>query len=123
MAGKVQTLSAVIDDLSMRYLNFLTSRPRKRAEKPEAKVRERRGNSKVPSYKDLYSTSSSSEEDIGIPTLMDINFNILLLLSDKVYHRIVKLVPMHFNGLTGSSDSFSNFESLAPLVSKLEIYR
>merc|ERR1711971_276698 len=41
------------------------SRPRKRAEKPEAKVRERRGNSKVPSYKDLYSTSSSSEEDIG----------------------------------------------------------
>ena len=43
------------------------SRPRKRPEKPEAKVRERRGNSKVPSYKDLYSTSSSSEDDTGIP--------------------------------------------------------
>merc|ERR1719203_1496661 len=41
------------------------SRPSKRAEKPEAKVRERRGNSKVPSYKDLYSTSSSSEDDTG----------------------------------------------------------
>ena len=38
------------------------SRPRKRAEKPEAKVRERRGNSKVPSYKDLYSSSSSEDE-------------------------------------------------------------
>ena len=76
--GKVQTLSAVIDDLSMRYLNFLTSRPRKRAEKPEAKVRERRGNSKVPSYKDLYSTSSSSDEDnTGIPTLIYIDCIIL----------------------------------------------
>ena len=42
------------------------SRPTKRAEKPEAKVRERRGNSKVPSYKDLYSTSSSSEDDSGM---------------------------------------------------------
>ena len=29
------------------------SRPRKRTEKPEAKVRERRGNSNVPSYKEF----------------------------------------------------------------------
>jgi hypothetical protein len=57
------------------------SRPRKRAEKPEAKVRERRGNSNVPSYKDLYSTSSSSEDDSGIPTLMNIDFNILLFIQ------------------------------------------
>jgi len=40
------------------------SRPRKRSENPEAKPRERRGNSNVPSYKDLYS-SSSSEDDSG----------------------------------------------------------
>ena len=63
------------------------SRPRKRAEKPlddideeilkqlpddirkeieaerKAKVRERRGNSKVPSYKDLYSTSQYVQTD------------------------------------------------------------
>ena len=63
------------------------SRPRKRSENPEAKPRERRGNSNVPSYKDLYS-SSSSEDDSGILNLMDIDFNILLLSSDKVYHRI-----------------------------------
>ena len=43
------------------------SRPRKRAEKPEAKPRERRGNSGVPSYKDLYS-SSSSEDDAASGT-------------------------------------------------------
>ena len=72
------------------------SRPRKRAEKPEAKPRERRGNSNVPSYKDLYSSSSSDEDDSGIPTLMDIDFNILLLSSYKVYRRIVKFSSYAF---------------------------
>ena len=42
---------------------------KKRNIKPKEKsLRERRGNSKVPSYKDFYSTSSSSEDDAATGT-------------------------------------------------------
>ena len=57
------------NDIDEEILKQLPDDIRKEIEaERKAKVRERRGNSKVPSYLDFYSTSSSSEDDAATGT-------------------------------------------------------